>query len=231
MVDSIQIINKLSSMGINVVKGYKKDTHIYFDHEQPGSLELFYEFIQTYSIKFVFYNLDILTEDAIEVSLIDEVMLANKGIPSAFISTIQASVNDCNNRNSQLRSQIGQEQSVNLFVAIDGIIYSYLLMDDAMYPLDPEEFINVLIEEHGETIEMIQLEKARDRREVKDLYLQKIEKHILNDEAFKKCTNANLRREYICRIYEQTKPLDLPNITTYELNQFIDKVWRSYKYG
>lgn len=190
----------------------------------------FLHFTQKHKIDSIFYHYSYAsTEDFI----VDNSEIYQLDISETTIAIFENKIHTYNNMIETL--DFSRPYLLTIYVILEGFIYfveeeDYWFFNE--YKLDiPKDFLMKLKNQHFKEIIGNEKNMSDERLAAREL----LKAQIIADEAFHKCTNAALRREYEYQLFQnnaQAKALfyhdrgylyDIPPKT------FIEKAWKEYK--
>jgi hypothetical protein len=224
----LQIIDKLMTVGIKVI-----DATVFIESTEIATTEgidVFVEIAKEYNIRLAYITKTILTDQDIEDSLIDDEMVAEKAFPESLLPEIQKEVLKFNKKIKNMKAFLGQEQLVKVVFPYQGIIFSFEVENEKLYPDDSEEFLTDLIIKHGDRInEQYSLDRAEKERNKRVLF-DELENEIIAHDNFRNCTNETNRRNFGSKIYtEKQEMYDSKGITLYNILELVNTLWSTHK--
>lgn len=223
--DSGRLIKTMTNKGLSVYRARSAREDILFGESQFTD---FLKLISNFEVKVVFIDITELYEDEIEDNLITDFDILN----TYKKDILQKEIQEYNQELERMRHFIGDEKEISVFFTHEGIIYSCLLLNDDFLFIEKDVFLELLYDKYEEEIEDAKDIAVSKRREQLDEYFSKVRNYLLNNEAFKKCKNKNLRRAFIfnaLREDEDLAKLEPPYTTAASIMDVVEDVWRKLK--
>lgn len=227
----LELQEKIDKKNLKAIKGtiYRRD--IEFDSESNDSFDIFLDFMVQFGVKHVFYELYYFDEFDIENNLIDDEMLSLRRIPDECLHLIKKDVNEHNKKIRKMTVHIGQVVQFIAFFAYEGTTYSYEIEnEELLLEGNPKDILESIMEKYENEIDNAREKKYEEHRKIKGENLVKLENELLSNEAFKKCTNIQMRKDFAYGLYFDLELNKDVYITIREVSEVAEKVWRSLKF-
>lgn len=201
--------------------------------------DTFLQFVKEEGVKRVFYTLQYYGEGECRISeeyLDWEYLREEMDISPKILSRFHKEISEYNQKLDQVDFDV--PKIINLFCIHDNIVLK-ACVDNSLQMLEGEPLINnddKLLEIVRSRREDIKDVIKEEQQEIDDLR-NELKEMILNDPEFAKCTNKNIRYQYLMRLYkkldERFNPIIGSDAYCRSINRldcaFIDEVWNEFR--